>query len=93
MSAARSIFSGKGTFFGMLRTNPEVVPVVSAAFMACCGATYCLVRSATRPDVVWSGRNDEPWNRVEQGKNFHFPAFSAGVPDVRMSGEDLRGKL
>jgi hypothetical protein len=56
---------------------------------------YCITRTAMKPGVVWSGRNDEPWNRVKQGTNYNFPAFSAGVPDADASGQDvdLRGQL
>eukprot|EP00037_Helgoeca_nana_P008922 m.78706 g.78706 ORF g.78706 m.78706 type:complete len:95 (+) comp19231_c0_seq1:102-386(+) len=90
---AKTIFSGKGSIMGMFKTNPEVVPVVSAALIACCGAIYCLSRSAMQPDVVWAGKQDEPWNRVKQGTNQHFPAFSAGVPDADTTDHDLRGKL
>mmetsp|Transcript_76632 Transcript_76632/g.106425 ORF Transcript_76632/g.106425 Transcript_76632/m.106425 type:complete len:94 (-) Transcript_76632:145-426(-) len=91
-SAARSIFSGKGSFWGMAKTNPEVLPVVTAAALACCGGTYCLIRSAVRPDVVWTGHQDDPWNRVEQGTNYRFKTWSHMPANTKVE-DDLRGRL
>jgi len=74
-----------------LTLAPQVLPVSVIASLGCLGGIYCLARSMTRPDVVWSGRQPEPWNRVSQKTNFKFmghhkEAHPEGVPD-------LRGKL
>ncbi|PVF94758.1 hypothetical protein CPB86DRAFT_682792, partial [Serendipita vermifera] len=33
------------------------------------GATWYLHRLSTRPDVVWSRKNPEPWQTVKQHEN------------------------
>lgn len=73
----------------------QVLPVVFAAGFACCFGTYCLARSMTRPDVVWTpGKQAEPWNNVSQKTNFKFMGHMPKtiVPDYE-GPVDLRGKL
>mmetsp|Transcript_34388 Transcript_34388/g.90152 ORF Transcript_34388/g.90152 Transcript_34388/m.90152 type:complete len:93 (-) Transcript_34388:143-421(-) len=91
--AGRSIFSGKGSFMGMMKQHPEVVPVIAAVGIGCCGAAYYIGRLATRPDVVWSGRGEMPWTRVSQNTNLHFSGFSNFKTPTSQDPEDLRGKL
>eukprot|EP00035_Acanthoeca_spectabilis_P036469 m.39733 g.39733 ORF g.39733 m.39733 type:complete len:92 (+) comp7997_c0_seq1:677-952(+) len=90
---APSIFSGKGSFSGMMKQHPEVVPVIAAVGAGCVGAAYYIGRLCTRPDVVWSGRQDMPWTRVSQKANLHFSAFSNIKGDHAAPENDLRGKL
>ena len=69
--------------------------MVCAAGGACCFAVFCLARSMTRPDVVWTpGKQADPWNNVSQKTNFKFMGHmpKAVVPDYNGS-VDLRGKL
>mmetsp|Transcript_5145 Transcript_5145/g.13369 ORF Transcript_5145/g.13369 Transcript_5145/m.13369 type:complete len:100 (+) Transcript_5145:387-686(+) len=94
--AARTIYSGKGSFLRMLKTNPEVMPLAGAVTFAVTFATYAIYHSATRPDVVWGGRQDAPWQRVQQGRNTKWPfAKMPNKKDVpsAAAGEDLRGKF
>ena len=73
----------------------QVLPVVCAAAGACCFGVFCLTRSMTRPDVVWTpGKQAEPWNNVSQKTNFKFFGHMPKtiVPDYDGS-VDLRGKL
>eukprot|EP00037_Helgoeca_nana_P001347 m.26400 g.26400 ORF g.26400 m.26400 type:complete len:90 (+) comp11741_c0_seq1:115-384(+) len=77
---SKSVFSGKGTFTGMLKQHPEILPVVAAVGVACVGAVFYMGRLCTRPDVVWSGRQDMPWTRVSQKTNLHVWRSSRPTP-------------
>eukprot|EP00037_Helgoeca_nana_P001348 m.26403 g.26403 ORF g.26403 m.26403 type:complete len:92 (+) comp11741_c0_seq2:115-390(+) len=90
---SKSVFSGKGTFTGMLKQHPEILPVVAAVGVACVGAVFYMGRLCTRPDVVWSGRQDMPWTRVSQKTNLHFTPFSTFKSTDTGCQNDLRGKL
>eukprot|EP00037_Helgoeca_nana_P038076 m.18883 g.18883 ORF g.18883 m.18883 type:complete len:89 (+) comp9772_c0_seq1:97-363(+) len=87
-----SAFSGKGTFLSMMKQHPEIVPVVVTGAIGMMGAAYYIGRLCTRPDVVWSGRQDMPWTRVTQNTNLHFTPFS-GFKGKNETEDDLRGRL
>jgi len=36
------------------------------------GAGWYLYRLSTRPDVIWSRKNPEPWQTVKQSDNIKF---------------------
>eukprot|EP00040_Diaphanoeca_grandis_P001912 m.20043 g.20043 ORF g.20043 m.20043 type:complete len:135 (+) comp12717_c0_seq1:2308-2712(+) len=97
-----STFSGKNfSFVRMTKNHPELAPLFVTLGIGCTLSAAYIGRLCTRPDVVWSGRNEMPWTKVTQTTNLHFTAFTKtktaeGKPvfvSNASDSEDLRGKL
>lgn len=47
----------------------EAIPIYAVIGVALGGASWYMTRLATRPDVIWSKSNPQPWNSVQQDQN------------------------
>ncbi|KAG8761426.1 hypothetical protein FRC14_003839 [Serendipita sp. 396] len=50
----------------------EAIPIYVIIGGAVTGASWYLYRLGTRPDVIWTRKNPEPWQTVKQNENIKF---------------------
>ncbi|TDL29804.1 Aldo/keto reductase [Rickenella mellea] len=54
----------------------EAIPIYAVIGLAVGGAGWYLARLATRPDVIWTKSNPQPWNTVKQTDNIKLMAVN-----------------
>ncbi|EJD42965.1 hypothetical protein AURDEDRAFT_167913 [Auricularia subglabra TFB-10046 SS5] len=46
----------------------EAIPLVAIIGFAVSGGTWFLFRGISRPDVIWTRTNPQPWNDIKEGE-------------------------
>ncbi|CAG7848622.1 SubName: Full=Uncharacterized protein {ECO:0000313/EMBL:CCA70470.1} [Serendipita indica DSM 11827] len=54
----------------------EAIPIYVILGGALSGASWYLYRLGTRPDIIWTRKNPEPWQSVKQNENTKFMAIN-----------------